>query len=54
MFKINSRNEKLKRRIVKKGIVQVLYHLILCFRDKNVVLKKQHFFKKYFLNTQLK
>jgi hypothetical protein len=53
MLKINSRNEKLKRRIVKKGIVQVLYHLILCFREKNV-LKKQHFFKKYFLNTQLK
>lgn len=47
MLKINSKNEKLNRRMVKKEVSQLLYHVVLCFLGQNSV-------QKYFLNNQLK
>ena len=47
MLKINSKNEKLNRRMVKKELSQLLYHLNLCFRGRT-------FLQRYFLNNQLK
>ncbi len=52
MLKINSRNEKLNRRMVKKEITHLAYHLFLCFFCQNSI--KYNFVQKYFLNYQLK
>jgi ribosomal protein S14 len=54
MLKINSRNEKLNRRLVKKEVTQLLYHLMLCFFCQNFAFLKQNFTQRYFLNSQLK
>ncbi len=54
MLKINSRNENLNRRMVKKEVTQLLYHLTLCFFSQNFVFEKQNFVQKYFFNYQVK
>jgi ribosomal protein S14 len=54
MLKINSRNENLNRRMVKKEVTQLLYHLALCFFYQNFASSKQNYVQKYFSTCQLK
>jgi ribosomal protein S14 len=54
MLKINSRNEKLNRRMVKKEVTQLLYQLFLCFFSQKFALEKQIYVKTYFLHSQSK
>jgi ribosomal protein S14 len=51
MLKINLRNEKLNRRMVKKELTYLLQHLFFSFYQNAL---KQNFVQKYFLNYHLK